>query len=283
MLSVSMAKHHKQVADARNKIEKYRSFLNPLSHMICSIGLMLERAKELDASLVKSRKHPESLEEMQWHVENHPKQSMAATELSSCCLSVRMMSPVVAEMFINLIIFNLFKSEGKDCRQKALFTRSSIVDRVAELYDKCRGFASRPDVKSEPVRGFFALMERRNHLLHGNIKPEDKVEGDFQVHDGVPTITKFRSMFDRALGPTINAFPLQEAEKDYQAALEFINYLQSCLDEKWKAEYELMKESIDLHYGVRCGEVRALYGNDFHESVDPDLLPGDGPLPDWLV
>ena len=128
-----------------------------------------------------------------------------------------------------------------------------------------------------------ALMNRRNDLLHGNINPESTVEDEFQVHDYVPTIMKFRSMFDRALGPTINAFPLEEAKDDHEIAQKFISYLLSCLEEKWRTEYEEMIKSVDLHYGMRSKQVRALYGNEFHESIDPDLLQGQGPLPDWLV
>ena len=94
---------------------------------------------------------------------------------------------------------------------------------------------------------------------------------------------KFRSMFDRAMGPTINAFPLEEAKRDYQATLDFIYYLLSCMDGKWKGEYELMLKSLDLHYGMRSKQVRLLFGNEFHESIDPELLQGEGPLPDWLV
>ena len=194
-----------------------------------------------------------------------------------------MMSPVAAEMFVNLIIFNLFKSEGQPKDAKDKFKRASIIERVEMLADRCDGFSNKPDRNAAPMRGFLDLMNRRNDLLHGNIKPESRVEDDFQVHQGVPTIMKFRSMFDRALVPTINAFPLEEAKRDHQAALEFMQYLLSCLQDEWKAEFALMIESIDLHYGMRCKQVRALYGNDFHESIDPDLLGGSGPLPDWIV
>jgi hypothetical protein len=282
-LTNALARHKQQLGEARKKVERFKSFLNPFSHMLDAINRLLVRARELDEGLVKTRGHPESLHDIQWHYENQEKHSMAASELTGCCLSVRMMAPVAAEMFINLIIFNLFRNEGEPSDAKKDFKRASIIDRVETLADRCDGFAIRPDMKSDAIRGFLDLMNRRNDLLHGNIKPEDRVEDDFQVHDGVPTIMKFRSMFDRALGPTINAFPLAEAERDCQVALGFINYLLSCLDDKWKQEYELMKESIDLHYGVRCKQVRALYGNEFHESIDPDLLQGQGPLPDWLV
>jgi hypothetical protein len=283
MFRSGMERHHEQVAKARAQVERHRSFLNPLSHMIDSIRHMLAKADELDQNIVKSMPHPETLEDIKWHHDNHEKHSAAAAELSSCCLSVRMMSPVAAEMFVNLLIFNLFKTEGQPKDAKEKFRRGSIIDRVEKLAESCDGFAIKPDRNAEPMRGFLDLMNRRNDLLHGNIKPESRVEDDFQVHDGVPTIMKFRSMFDRSLGPTINAFPLDEAKRDHQAALEFIHYLLSCLDDKWRVEYELMIESLDLHYGMRSKQVRALYGNEFHESIDPDLLQGQGPLPDWLA
>jgi len=283
MFRGGMERHHTQIAKARAQVERYRSFLNPLSHMLASIRHILIRADELDQNLVKSKPHPETLEDIKWHHENHEKHSAAAAELSSCCLSVRMMSPVAAEMFVNLIIFNLFKSEGQPKDAKDKFKRASIVERVETLAERCDGFAVKPDRNAEPMRGFLDLMNRRNDLLHGNIKPESRVEDDFQVHDDVPTIMKFRPMFDRTLGPTLNAFPLEEAKRDHEAAREFINYLLSCLDHKWRVEYDLMVESVDLHYGMRCKQVRALFGNDFHESIDPDLLQGEGPLPDWFV
>ncbi len=283
MLGRSCERHSNQMSKARAMVEKYRSSLNPLSHLLDSISRLMTRAEELDAGLVKKRVHPESLEDITWHHENHEKHSSAAAELSSCCLSIRMMSPVAAEMFVNLIIFNLFRSEGQPKDAKNEFKRAPIIERVEKLADKCDGFAVRPNKNSEEIRGFLALMNRRNDLLHGNINPESKVEDEFQVHDDVPTIMKFRSMFDRALGPTINAFPLKEAKDDHEIAQKFISYLLSCLEEKWRTEYEEMIKSVDLHYGMRSKQVRALYGNEFHESIDPDLLQGQGPLPDWLV
>ena len=283
MLRGGIERHHVQVAKARAQVERFRSFLNPLSHLLESIQRMLTRAEEIDRDLVKSKPHPETFEEMQWYHENHEKHSVAAAEMSSCCLSVRMMSPVAAEMFVNLVILNLFRTEGQPKDAKDKFKRASIIERVQMLADRCNGFAIKPDKEAPPIRGFLELMNRRNNLLHGNINPESRVEDDFQVHEGVPTIMKFRSMFDRALGPTINAFPLEEAKRDQQAALEFIQYLLSCLQDEWRAEFALMIESIDLHSGMRCKQVRALFGNNFHESIDPDLLEGRGPRPDWIV
>jgi hypothetical protein len=283
LVNAAFSRHKQQLGEARKKVERYRSFLNPFSHMLDAIDRLLVQAKELDESLVKTKEHPVSREDIQWHYDNHEKNSIAASKLTGCCLSVRMMAPVAAEMFVNLIIFNLFKEEGKRQNAKEDFKRESIINRVKELARNCDGFSVNPDMESAPIRDFFSLMNRRNDLLHGNIKPEDRTEDDFQVHDGVPTIMKFRPIFDRALGPTINAFPLEEALRDARVAKDFINYLLSCLDVRWKSEYELMKESIDLHYGMRSKQVRSLYGNEFHESIDPDLLDGEGPLPEWLV
>ena len=282
LLQEGLTRHRFEVDKARKLVDRYKSFLNPLSHLKDSILRMLSRAEELDSSLIRSRAHPETLEDIQWHADNQENQSIAAAELSGCCLSVRMMSPVFAEMFVNLLIFNLFRDSGDRNAEMAKFRRLGIIDRISGLASNCEGFARSPDKEARPLRDFLDLMNRRNDLLHGNIKPEDRVESDFQLHDEVPTIMKFKPIYERALGPTLNAFPLEEARRDYQAALAFVKYMLTCLHDDQRAEFEPMLDSVDMHYSTRRKRVCVLYGNEFHESVDPELLQGKGPLPDWL-
>lgn len=277
-----LIRHHKDVQIARRKVERYKSFLNPLSHILDSIDRMILKAEDLDGTLVKSRAHPETLEDIKWHIDNHDKYSKAASELAGYCLSVRMMCPVAAEMFINLLIYNLFKDIGN--RQQAIddFSRLSIITRVKHLATKCNGFIHSPDEDAQPIKNFLTLMNRRNDLLHGNIKPESRTEDDFQVHNDIPTIVKFRSMFDRALGPTLNAFPIDEVKRDRKFAEEFILYILSCLDERSYDEIHPMIRSIDLHYNVRDKRLKVFFDNDFNDSIDPELLNGTETLPDWL-
>lgn len=282
LLQEGLLRHRLEVDKARKLVDRYKSFLNPLSHMKDSIVRMLSRAEELDANLVRSRAHPETLEDIQWHVDNQENHSIAAAELSGCCLSVRMMSPVFAEMFVNLLIFNLFRDRKDREGEMAKFRKAGIIERIFGLTSNCEGFVRGPSKDAKPIQDFLDLMNRRNDLLHGNIKPEDRVESDFQLHDDVPTIMKFKPIYERALGPTLNAFPVAEARRDYGVALAFVQYMLTCLEDGQRAEFEPMLDSVDMHYSTHRKRVRVLYGNEFHESVDPELLQGKGPLPDWL-
>ena len=76
-----LERHHELVAKARAQVERHRSFLNPLSHMLDSIRHMLAKAAELHQNIVKSKPHPETLEDIKWHHDNHEKHSAAAAEL----------------------------------------------------------------------------------------------------------------------------------------------------------------------------------------------------------
>lgn len=283
LIREGLRRHAKQVQAARQQVERYKTFLNPLSHLKDAIQRLLAKAEDLDESLVKSRPHPETIEDIKWLVEHHEKNSIRASELSGCCLSIRMMSPVFAEMFVNLLIFNLYPNVPGREQKMAEFRRASILTRISQLAQVCDGFASKPDDQASEMREFKGLMDRRNDLLHGNIKPEDKIEGDFQVHDGVATPCKFKPIYERALRPTLNAFPIEEARRDSRVAWSFIQYLLSCLDDRRRAELEPMLESMDLHYNAKTKKVCVLYGNEFHESVDPELLQGLDKLPDWLA
>jgi hypothetical protein len=282
LVNQGLSRHRKEVDVARKSVERYKSFLNPLSHFIDSIDRMIQKAENLDKSLVKNKAQPETLEDIRWHIENHEQHAIAASELAGYCLSIRMMSPVAAEMFVNLLIYNLYKDIGNRKQSIDDFSRSSIITRVRELAQKCDGFKSSPDGEAQPFKDFLTLMNRRNDLLHGNIKPESRTEDDFQVHNNIPTILKFRSMFDRALGPTLNAFPIEEAKRDRDITINFIQYILSCLDENTRTEIEPMLTSIDLHYNVRDKRLIVLQDNVFVDSIDPELLNGEGPLPDWL-
>ena len=283
MLKNAFGRHHVQIDKAKELVEKHKAFLNPLSHILDSIRQMLDRAETLKGTLEDKRKHPETWEEIKWHIDNHESQSAAAFELSSCCLSVRMMSPVAAEMFLNLVIFNLFKAEGQTKDAKEKLRKAPIREKLEALADRCGGFAIKPDMKSDPVKGFLDLYNHRNHILHGNIRTDQEGQDEFLVHAGVATIMKFKSIFDRSIRPTINAFPIEEARNDQIAALAFMDYLLACMEPEQREIFIPMFKSVDLHHGMRTKQVRSLFGNDFHESIDPDLLDGSGPLPDWLA
>jgi len=263
------------VAKARKLVSHWHSFLNPLSHMLDACKRMLARAEYLESTLVKSRTHPLTEEDIKWHSDNHDEHSIAASELSGCCLSVRVMSPIVAEMFINLIIFNYYRNDNDSQQTRDDFKRESILNRLESLSIKCTGFLKDVDMNSPEINTFKSLMNRRNDLLHGNIMPESRKEDDFLMYEDIPIIKSFRSIYDRSIGPVVNAFPISEAKQDFDAAIGLIIYLLGCLKPEIKSEVEPMLESLDLHQERKTKTLKALFTNIFSESVDLNKLYQD--------
>ncbi len=55
-LTNALARHNQQLGEARKKVEKFKSFLNPLSHMLDAIDRLLAQAEHGVRPLpVKSR------------------------------------------------------------------------------------------------------------------------------------------------------------------------------------------------------------------------------------
>jgi len=75
-----MRRNGQKVATARKQVAHWHSFL-------------LYRARMLDAGLAKSREQPVTPAEIAWHEDNLQPHALAAAELASCCLAVRMMAP----------------------------------------------------------------------------------------------------------------------------------------------------------------------------------------------
>lgn len=266
LIKEGMHRHSREVASARQQVTHWHSFLNPLSHMLDACNRMLARAHWLDENLVKSKNHPVTPEEIKWHEEHHEEHSVSASELSGCCLSVRMMAPVLAEMFVNLIIYNQYRGGHPPNQAKDDFTCASILVRLEKLHAKCEGFAQPVDMQSAAVKAFTDLMNRRNDLLHGNIRPTARKEDEFLMYEGIPIIKGFRSIYDRALGPVLNAFPLVEAERDYAAARGLLDHLLNCLEPAVAADLRSMLESLDLHQERKNKKLTTLFTNIFVDS-----------------
>jgi hypothetical protein len=271
LLKEWMSRNGKKIADARNQVTHWHSFLNPLRQMSDACERMLYRAQSLDAGLAKSREHPITSAEIAWHEANLQAHALAAAELASCCLAVRMMAPVLGEMFVNLIIHNRYRGEIPKVRERDHFTAASILVRLERLHRECSGFSRPVDMQSPPLQTFLTLMNSRNDLLHGNILPDRRKEDELLMYHGVPMPKEYRSIYDRSIGPILNAFPLAEAERDYQAARGLVTYLLDCLEPEVADSFQPMLESLDLHQERNERKLTALYTNI---NAGPQALAG---------
>jgi hypothetical protein len=96
-----------------------------------------------------------------------------ATKVYRPCLELSLLTPVLAETFINMLILILCKQEvRRNERQFSAFIRANIDVKLFDLHLKCEGFARGIDAHSPAYKKFKQVMDKRNDIIHGNANPE---------------------------------------------------------------------------------------------------------------
>ena len=83
------------------------------------------------------------------------------------------MLPIMAEAFVNLILFTLMRPEIRgDSRLKDDAFKRHIDVRVKSLSINCIGFKQLIDYSNEICVRYHSVVNERNDLLHGNVDPK---------------------------------------------------------------------------------------------------------------
>ncbi len=98
--------------------------------------------------------------------------------LHGSCLKLSLLTPVMAEAFINMFILMFCKKAIKENpREFDAFIRSNIDTKIFDMFYKCEGFERKIDPKSKIFKKFKTVMDKRNNAIHGNIDPvKEKTE-----------------------------------------------------------------------------------------------------------
>lgn len=100
--------------------------------------------------------------------------------LYGACLQLALLTPIMAEAFINMVILALCRPEVRnDKRRYDAFIREQIDLKIGDLSLRCQGFAKPVDMKTDVAKAFKRVMDKRNNSIHGNIDP---------VREGIETV-----------------------------------------------------------------------------------------------
>jgi hypothetical protein len=99
-------------------------------------------------------------------------------QLFGDCLKLRLLMPVMAEAFINMLILTFCRSAIRDdTNLYEGFLRTTIPERLELLSMNCDGFTRAVDKTIPGWDAFMQIMNRRNFDLHGNVEPiRDQIE-----------------------------------------------------------------------------------------------------------
>lgn len=95
-----------------------------------------------------------------------------AKKLYKNCVELSLLTPILAEAFINMLILMSCKKEIRNNkRQFDSFVRSHIDTKIFDLFYKCEHFVKPIDPNSEEFKNFKKIMDKRNNAIHANVDP----------------------------------------------------------------------------------------------------------------
>lgn len=177
-------------------------------------------------------------------------------------LELSLLTPVLAEAFINMAILILCKLEVRNNkRQFEAFMRSNIDAKLFDLAYKCNGFMRPIDQHSDAFKNFKRVMDKRNHNIHGNSDPEKEqletvyFEGTRPLFkDPGDHIAKFLEARERQYQPEI-------VIKEYEDTHTFLSEIISCLDPTLVDAFRRIIEDEHPGYDVRRKKMGGLFPN----------------------
>ncbi|MCI3131945.1 hypothetical protein [Phenylobacterium aquaticum] len=95
-----------------------------------------------------------------------------ADKLYGVCVQLALLTPVLAEAYINMFALTLRRPELRaDWPGYQAFTREHIPERIRRLNEVCFGMHL-VDTRTEGFGRFMTVMNKRNFAIHGNVDPE---------------------------------------------------------------------------------------------------------------
>lgn len=256
------AAHGKKMSQLRaDVLEKWTQFINPFAR----IKLAVERLKgELDALSLSpdSVKHMSLFDFASAEGGQEAWKEMAGKYSTAVglCFGIRSMLPVMAEAFVNLLLFVLVRPDIKgDKRLLDSVVRQPIDVRIRSLHINCQGFASAVDYTSEPCAKYHSIVNERNDLLHGNFAIEKLSFGTVHFNAKVPVFIEYPTFWDRSFGVELAAVGFDRIEEELGTIESFIEYLLSLLQPSVREHIETIMAKRDLGLNAKTGRIGVLF------------------------
>jgi hypothetical protein len=191
----------------------------------------------------------------------HHFQEMARriSDLYQNSLKLALITPVMAEAFLNMVILILCRKEIRDNeRQLDAFLRSQIDAKIFDLPYKCRGFVNKIDANAETYKNFKRVMDKRNHAIHGNVEPERERIEVVYFEGKRPLFEEPGDHVAKKLEAPFRQYSPEQILKEYEDTHAFLQYLGECLEPSLRAEFWQLMEDPYPSYNVSQKMVGAL-------------------------
>lgn len=239
-LKANFSKYGPAMSTVKRSLEKWAVFVNPFYRLRRVIDDYSERLRLIEIDKVELPGLPTTPAELKGLQEQWKTCQAVYTEALGLGTSIKMIVPVLAESFVNLLIFLLAKPEIRtDDRLYNDTIRREIDLRVKALHLNCVGFRVPIDSAAEPFKKFHTVMNGRNDFLHGNIDPR-RLRYDTVHFDGtIPLPDRYQNMSELALVNSLIHVEPAKALADVKVVDEFIEFVLRHLDDRVRKTVEM--------------------------------------------
>lgn len=199
------------------------------------------------------------------------KQGRSVQKISSACIKLNILMPVMFESFLGLLIAILVRPEVRaNGPIYKSFIRSNLDVKILDLATRCEGFAKPISPNNESMGRFWSVVNRRNDVIHGNLDVE-KDGMDTVYFDGKTPL--FRSGGDRIQshweGMVQNHQPERVLE-DYEATHAFIYEIISHLESSMQSQIKMLIAEDSPGWDAK----RSIFGKLFPSHVMSFTMDG---------
>ncbi len=231
-IKADFSNHGPKMADVRKSLEKWIVFTNPYWRLRRVVDDISKRLQELNIDHKTLPGLPKSPEELETFGEQWVEHQTAYTQALGYGLSLRMISPVLAESFVNLVILLLTREDLKtEDRLYRNVLRQEVDVRVKTLHINCVGFFKKVDSEDKRYKAFHTLMNGRNDFLHGSIDPLQLKYETVYFEGTIPLFTEFKDLSQLSLVKSLAHVEPETALKDAAVANDFVTLVIEAMDQ----------------------------------------------------
>jgi hypothetical protein len=252
----------KEISETKKSLEKWTEFINPFFRIQSTIRILFGKLEELNLDVEKDRiEHPSFFSEDQEELNKIWTETLNKYDFATGLVyGIRSMLPVMAESFINLLIFVLCKPEiKKNERLYQSFLRQQIDIRIQSLPIFCEGFELDIDYTAKECRDFHTLINERNDLLHGNVNIDKQKFGEVYFNSNIPIFNEYQDFWWKLIGVSIQSVKLKSLYDDMVIIENFIDYITSKLCIKTRNQIDLIMSKSRLGYNSKDDKVGILF------------------------
>jgi hypothetical protein len=259
-LKVDFARVAKQKSAMTRSFEKFVVFQNKFVALSGLCAEMHEAISDTEPAQAPLPKASSSERQLRRYYSAVAALGKRADHLYGHCLTLRLLTPIMAEAFLNMLIVTLCKKDIRDDQAAYdVFVRAKIPARLEPLSKYCDGFAAEIDKNTEGYAAFMRVMNLRNFAVHGNVDPvREQIETVYfegrrpLFVDGGDNITKLFEHLEQINRPS-------DVIRDYEAVHGFLHELTTYLSPRYQQFFRQVITAPYPGYETRTKRVTRLF------------------------